>query len=371
MPNEKIRIYDLARELKIPAKQLLTHLEDTEEKYTSHLSFLELRTANKLRRKLLKEDSAGRSEVSELTNKVIALEEKLEASSLAINKANSVRARLQGQLDKLNEEIVTLKTYISEGAVSLQLQEEPFALDFYEVGVRFGQAEVLKNINFQLKAEEFLAIVGPNGAGKSTLIKLALGIVKPTKGNITVFNNSVGKSFKQIGYVPQLKTFDRSFPANTLELVVSGLKHKWVARTNKSEIEKAMNTLRRVGAEKLFRRSLAELSGGELQRAFLARALVSKPQIVFLDEPATGVDFLAENDLYDLLENYQNEYLGKIKPTIVMITHDLAAARYHASKVLIVNRTIHGFGLPEEVMNETHLQKAFGHVGHYHKLTFS
>ena len=371
MPNDKIRIYDLARELKIPAKQLLTYLEDTGEKYTSHLSFLELRTANKLRRKLLKEDSAECSEVSVLTNKAIALEEKLEALTLASNKANRVSARLQGQLDKLNEEIVTLKTHISEGAVSLQSQEEPFALDFYEVGVRFGQAEVLKNINFQLKAEEFLAIIGPNGAGKSTLIKLALGTVKPTKGKITVFNDSVGKNFKQMGYVPQLKTFDRSFPATTLELVISGLKHRWVTRANKSEIEKATDALRRVGAEKLFRRSLAELSGGELQRAFLARALVSKPQIVFLDEPATGVDFLAENDLYDLLENYQNEYLGDEKPTVVMITHDLAAARYHASKVLIVNRTIHGFGLPEEVMNETHLQKAFGHVGHYHKLTFS
>ena len=121
-----------------------------------------------------------------------------------------------------------------------------------------------------------------------------------------------------------------------------------------------------MGAEKLLRRSLAELSGGELQRAFLARALINKPEIIFLDEPATGVDFLAKNDLCDLLESYQNEYLGNIKPTIVMITHDLASARYHASKVLIINRTIHGLGLPEEVMNENHFQKAFGHVGHHH-----
>ena len=351
--------------LKFQSSQLLTYLEDIGETYTSHLSVLEPKTANKLRRRLLKEDSAGHSEVSVLISKVIALEENLEASTLAINKANRVRAKLEGQIDKLNEEIATLKTHI-EGAVSLQSQEEPFALDFYEVGVRFGQAEVLKNISFQLGAEEFLAIIGPNGAGKSTIIKLALGIVKPSKGKVTVFSESTGKSFKRIGYVPQLKTFDRSFPATTLELVISGLKHRWVARASKSEIQKATDALRKVGAEKLVRRSLAELSGGELQRAFLARALVSKPQIVFLDEPATGVDFLAENDLYDLLENYQNEYLGDVKPTIVMITHDLTAARYHASKVLIVNCTIHGFGLPEEVMNETHLQKAFGHIGHRH-----
>ncbi len=308
MPNDKIRIYDLARELNIPTKQLFIYLEDIGETYTSHLNVLETKTANKLK-KLLK-------------SKILSKKD--------INGAN--------------------KTTIG----------------FYEASVRFGQAEVLKNIDFQLGTEEFLAIIGPNGAGKSTLIKLALGIVKPTKGKVTVFNNSVGKNFRQIGYVPQLKTFDRSFPATTLELVISGLRHRWVVRANKSEVGKATDVLRKVGAEKLLRRSLAELSGGELQRAFLARALVSKPQIVFLDEPATGVDFLAENDLYDLLENYQNEYLDDVKPTIVMITHDLAAARYHASKVLIVNRTVHGFGLPEEVMNETHLQKAFGHVGHHH-----
>ncbi len=224
----------------------------------------------------------------------------------------------------------------------------------------------MKNISFQLDAEEFLAIIGPNGAGKSTLIKLALGILKPSRGKVTVFNDSVGKNFKQIGYVPQLKTFDRSFPATTLELVISGLRHKWVARAKKAEIEEATYALKKVGAEKLLKHALAELSGGELQRVFLARALVSNPKIVFLDEPATGVDFLAENDLYDLLENYQNEYLGDIKPTIIMITHDLAAARYHASKVLIINRTIHGFGLPEEVMSEIYLQRAFGHVGHHH-----
>lgn len=224
-------------------------------------------------------------------------------------------------------------------------------------------------------AGEFLAIIGPNGAGKSTLVKLALGIVKPHKGKVTIFNKPAGQNFKQIGYVPQLKTFDRSFPATTLELVISGLRHKWIARAKKSELEKATDALRKVGAEKLLRRSLAELSGGELQRAFLARALVSKPEIVFLDEPVTGVDFLAEHDLYDLLEKYQSDYLNNyfdsnVKPTIVMITHDLAAARYHASKVLIINCTTHGFGLPEEVMNEIHLQKAFGHIGHYHKLSF-
>ena len=103
-----------------------------------------------------------------------------------------------------------------------------------------------------------------------------------------------------------------------------------------------------------------------MQRVFLARALVKEPNLVLLDEPATGVDFLAENDLYDLLERYQ-EATGA---AIAMITHDLAAARYHASQVLVVNRRVHGFGCPEEVLHEDYLRGAYGHVGHSHDFTF-
>ena len=101
-----------------------------------------------------------------------------------------------------------------------------------------------------------------------------------------------------------------------------------------------------------------------MQRAFLARALVRKPDIVLLDEPATGVDFLAEHDLYDLLERYQTE----TGATVAMITHDLSAARYHASKVVVLNRRLHGFGLPQEVLCERCLKDAYGHVGHAHEV---
>lgn len=238
------------------------------------------------------------------------------------------------------------------------------AFHVHRVSMRFGQVEALRNINFDLPAGETLAIVGPNGAGKSTLVKIALGLMKPNAGHAAIFGKDAGKNPERIGYVPQLKTFDRTFPATVLELVVSGLRRTWPAWVGRKEQGRACGALEQVGAERLLKRSLASLSGGELQRAFLARALVRSPDIVLLDEPATGVDFLAEHDLYDLLERYQQN----TGATVVMVTHDLSAAKHHAGFVAVINRELHGFGRPHEVLTERCLKSAYGHVGHGHEV---
>lgn len=228
----------------------------------------------------------------------------------------------------------------------------------------FGEAIVLEKISFALEEGRFLAVVGPNGAGKSTLIKVALGLVTPSRGTVSLLGRTPGAVPAEIGYVPQLKTFDRTFPATTLELVVSGSRRRWPARITRAEHEMAREALQKVGALHLDRRPLSKLSGGELQRVFLARALVRRPRIVLLDEPATGVDFLAEHDLYDLLEAYQQQSGA----TLVMVTHDLAVARFHADRVLVVNRRVHGYGPPAQVLDDDRLRLAFGHVGHGHAL---
>jgi zinc transport system ATP-binding protein len=242
----------------------------------------------------------------------------------------------------------------------------PPALHFHHVTVTFGDSQVLEDVNFDIEAGQFLAIVGPNGAGKSTLFRVALGLVNPTRGHTAIYGQGPREAAPTVGYVPQLKTFDRSFPASALELIVTGIRRAWPARVTQGEHKQAAEALESVGAGHLLTRSLARLSGGELQRVFLARSIVRQPDLVLLDEPATGVDFLAENDLYDLLEHYQTE----TGAAIAMITHDLAAARYHASQVLVLNRRVHGFGCPEEVLREDYLRGAYGHVGHAHDFTF-
>ena len=168
------------------------------------------------------------------------------------------------------------------------------ALHVHHVSLRYGDTPILEDVSFDLAAGEFLAIVGPNGAGKSTLVKVVLGLKTPQKGHALIFGRPAGEQPKRTGYVPQLKTFDRTFPATAEELVVTGLRRSWPARPRADELERAAAARAGAGgAGSLARRPLAKLSGGELQRAYLARALVRRPELVLLDEPATGVDFLA------------------------------------------------------------------------------
>lgn len=236
------------------------------------------------------------------------------------------------------------------------------ALHAHHVSVSFSDVLVLDDVSVDLAPGRFLAIVGPNGGGKSTLMRVALGLIQPQRGHAALFGEDAGARPDLIGYVPQLKTFDRTFPATAAELVVTGLRRRWPGRLARHEREHAAEALGSVGARHLLDRPLARLSGGELQRTYLARALIRRPLLVLLDEPAAGVDFLAEHDLYDLLERYQAE----TGAAVAMITHDLSAARYHADDVLVLNRRVHGYGAPSEVLTEECLKTAFGHRHHEH-----
>ncbi len=242
---------------------------------------------------------------------------------------------------------------------------EPYpALHIHNVSVRFGQVQALQKVSFDLEPGRTLAIVGPNGAGKSTIVKVALGLITPDQGHAAIFGHDAGDRPDRIGYVPQLKTFDRTFPASAEEVVVTGLRRAWPARVTKAEARLAHEALAAVGARHLAGRPLSNLSGGELQRIYLARALVRRPALVLLDEPATGVDFLGEHDLYDLLERYQ-QLSGA---AVAMVTHDLTAARFHADVVAVVNRELYAYGPPQEVLTDESLKQAYGHRGHGHRV---
>jgi zinc transport system ATP-binding protein len=231
----------------------------------------------------------------------------------------------------------------------------------------FGKYNALEDINLDIESGTFVSVVGPNGGGKTTLLKIILGLLKPTAGTIKINNGEVNELPSNfIGYVPQIKSLDRSFPASSIELVASGLRSNWVSRIGKVEKELILTTLERVGAEHLAFRQLSKLSGGELQRIYLARSFIRKPKILLLDEPATGIDLVGETDIHNIIDSYKKES----NSIIIMVTHDWEAAYHHANKVLLLNRLQICYNKPEIAFNEINLRKAFSHVGHTHSMVF-
>jgi zinc transport system ATP-binding protein len=242
-----------------------------------------------------------------------------------------------------------------------------YAVEVKNLVVTFDGHQSLSDVNLRIPQNEFIAIVGPNGGGKSTFLKALLGLFPPQEGTIKLFGKSPKKvDSSLIGYVPQAKTMDRSFPALSIELVLTGVIGSWPWWFRKDEQQKALNAMERVGADHLAQRPLSKLSGGELQRVCLARSIVREPKLIMLDEPATGIDVVGEGDLYRLLEIYQKESSA----TIMMVTHDWHAATHHANKVLLLNRKQISFGPPGEALTEDNLRLAFGHIGHKHALKF-
>jgi len=242
-----------------------------------------------------------------------------------------------------------------------------YAVEVADLSVKVGDHQALCNLSLRVPQTAFVAIVGPNGAGKSTFLKVLLGLIKPTTGSVKIF----GKEPLQvapdwIGYVPQAKTMDRSFPALSIELVYTGLTRKWPWRFTGEDRQKALTALEQVGAVHLAKRSIGRLSGGELQRVCLARSIVRQPKLIMLDEPATGIDAIGEEDMYRLLELYQKESGA----TLFMITHDWHTATHHADHVLLLNRKQIAYGAPGEALSEDNLRLAYGHIGHKHELKF-
>lgn len=222
---------------------------------------------------------------------------------------------------------------------------------------------ILDSIEFEANSPGFLSIIGPNGAGKSAFIKCLLGLIEPTKGELLLYGNHIQNTPKDwIGYVPQFKTFDRSFPARAIDLIVSGLRYKWPAFISRSEKIVAEEALEKVHARHLLSRQVSTLSGGELQKCYLARALIKKRRLIILDEPSTGIDTFGEADLYQILE----DQVAKQSTDIIMVTHDLAVARHHSTEVLLLNKKQISFGTPSNALSEEKINRAFGHSEHHH-----
>lgn len=240
-------------------------------------------------------------------------------------------------------------------------------VEIRNLSVHYGKYCVLKDVSLSVNEMEFLTIIGPNGGGKTTLIKSILGLIEPSSGEVRVFGtNPKELPYNEIGYVPQIKTIDRSFPAKVYELVATGITGQWRFRLPREIRNKVREVLAFCGMEHLENRQINQLSGGELQRVFLARSIIRRPRLLILDEPATGIDTIAETDFSVLLETLQKEN----KTTIVMVTHDWEYAFHHSTTVLLLNKMPIAFGPPKKVFTEENIQKTFGHYGHDHKMEF-
>ena len=215
----------------------------------------------------------------------------------------------------------------------IQIQQLSFAYDRFPV---------LEAVNLTVTAGEFLGIVGPNAGGKSTLLKLILGLLQPQSGSISVFGQSPRAVRWRIGYVPQYPGFPRDFPISVEQLVLQGRlgsRGRWWASLqpggySASDYQAARQALEEVEAWDLASRTIDQLSGGQLQRVLLARALVSEPELLILDEPTANLDLRLESDIFDRLKQL-NERL-----TILVVSHDIAFISSYVSRVACINRTL-------------------------------
>ncbi len=227
----------------------------------------------------------------------------------------------------------------------------PRVLDVKGVTKRFGHKVVLEDVTFHVPVGEFLCLCGPNGAGKSTLLKIVLGLLQPDAGSVTISGQPIAKGRRKVGYVPQRKSFDRDFPATPLDVVVANLRGRWPLRIHDDEREIAMAALARTGAAKLAHAQMRDLSGGETQRVFLARALATKPELLVLDEPTAGVDVGGRAAIIDLMA----EISGSDVIAAVLVTHNLQAIARCAERVVYLERNVRAWGLWDELQREEEL----------------
>ena len=218
------------------------------------------------------------------------------------------------------------------------------ALDISNLNVFYGDDCALKDINLQVDEREFLAIIGPNGGGKTTLLKAILGLVTPDSGEIRIFGRSGEAARRSIGYVPQFSRFDRRFPISVEEVVLIGRlagRSPWFSRFSRADRQLVDALLERLEIADLKHRQIGQLSGGQLQRVLIARALAVEPRILILDEPTASVDSASKTRIYDLLKELNREM------TILIVTHDLSAVSSNIDKIACLNQQLFYHGRTE------------------------
>jgi len=220
-----------------------------------------------------------------------------------------------------------------------------YLFEMYSLSASYGANVVLRDVNFKVNENDYIGVIGPNGGGKTTLLRVILGLVKPAEGKI-VFNNELLNG-NSIGYLPQMSTGDINYPVTVTDIVLSGLMigKGIISRMSASDKKKADTVIEELGLAGMSKSTLNELSGGQIQRVFLGRAIIGNPRLLLLDEPGNFVDTTFENDFYEKLR-----VLNK-RMAILMVSHDVGTISSHIKSFACVNRSLH-YHPSNEITNE-------------------
>lgn len=212
----------------------------------------------------------------------------------------------------------------------------PPAIETDELSFGYSSIPVIENATFSIEKGEYVVLFGPNGGGKTTLLNLLMGFLKPTRGAAKLFGQSPKAACHQISFVPQYFAFDPQFPISVIEVVLTGCLSllPWHGHYLKEHKKRSLEALKQVQMHTKKNAAFTTLSGGQKQRVLIARALVSNPQLLLLDEPTSSVDPKAQNQIYTLLRSLKGSM------TIVMVTHELKTSLEQADRIFCVQRSV-------------------------------
>lgn len=222
-----------------------------------------------------------------------------------------------------------------------------------DVWVHFDGVPILEGVNLSVKSNDFLGIIGPNGGGKTTLLRVITGLIKPSRGKVSVMGQPPEKGRKFIGYISQFNLFDRDFPISVFDVVLMGRYRKVGLFHHYSEEDKraALEVLKTVEMLNYKDRQVGKLSSGEQQRVFIARALATNPKLLLLDEPTASIDPYMQAEFYELLDNL------KEKIAIVLVSHDISAVSIYVNEIACLNHRLFYHGSKEVSAEE--LEKSY------------
>ena len=200
-----------------------------------------------------------------------------------------------------------------------------------------NKPNVLRDVSLTIYKDDFLGIIGPNGGGKTTLLKTILGLIRQQSGTISFYDNGKKVPSLNIGYLPQINQIDKKFPITVSEVILSGLttRKQLIRRYNSRDKQKVMRVAERMGITEILPRAIGELSGGQMQRVLLGRAIIDNPKFIILDEPSTYVDKLFETNFYKLLGDINKDI------AIMLVSHDVGTIISMVKNIACVNQGLH------------------------------